>query len=69
MRNLTNAPMYDERYVTPMRQELTQLGVEELRTPEEVDARFFADIPEGDALAFLRGLVNDGRDDGPSVLA
>ena len=31
--------MYDERYVTPMRQELTQLGVEELRTPEEVDAR------------------------------
>jgi len=31
--------MYDERFVTPMRQELTQLGVEELRTPEEVDAR------------------------------
>lgn len=39
MRNLSNAPMYDERFVTPMRQELTQLGVEELRTPEEVDAR------------------------------
>ena len=39
MRNLTNAPMYDERFVTPMRQELTQLGVEELRTPDEVDAR------------------------------
>ena len=31
--------MYDERFVTPMRQELTQLGVEELRTPEEVDAK------------------------------
>ena len=31
--------MYDERYVTPMRQELTQLGVEEMRTPEEVDAK------------------------------
>jgi len=31
--------MYDERFVTPMRQELTQLGVEEMRTPEEVDAR------------------------------
>lgn len=31
--------MYDERYVTPMRQELTQLGVMEMRTPEEVDAR------------------------------
>ena len=29
--------MYDERLVTPMRQELTRLGVEELRTPEEVD--------------------------------
>jgi putative YphP/YqiW family bacilliredoxin len=31
--------MYDERFVTPMRQELVQLGVEELRTPEEVDAK------------------------------
>ena len=30
--------MYDERLVTPMRQELTKLGVKELRTPEEVDA-------------------------------
>ena len=29
--------MYDERFVTPMRQELTQLGVEELRTPQQVD--------------------------------
>jgi putative YphP/YqiW family bacilliredoxin len=31
--------MYDERFVTPMRQELTRLGIEELRTPQEVDAR------------------------------
>ena len=31
--------MYDERFVTPMRQELTKLGVEELRTPGEVDAK------------------------------
>ena len=31
--------MYDERMVTPMRQELTQLGVEEMRTAAEVDAR------------------------------
>src|SRR5258706_15751448 len=31
--------MYDERIVTPMRQELTRLGVEEMRTPEEVDAQ------------------------------
>ncbi|HEU4563044.1 MAG TPA: BrxA/BrxB family bacilliredoxin [Gemmatimonadaceae bacterium] len=30
---------YDERFVTPMRQELTRLGIEEMRTPEEVDAR------------------------------
>jgi putative YphP/YqiW family bacilliredoxin len=29
---------YDERLVTPMRQELTRLGVQELRTTEEVDA-------------------------------
>lgn len=31
--------MYDERFVTPMRQELTQLGIEELRTVAEVDAK------------------------------
>ena len=31
--------MYDERVVTPMRQELTQLGVQEMRTPDEVDAK------------------------------
>ena len=29
--------MYDERMVTPMRQELTRLGIEETRTVEEVD--------------------------------
>ena len=39
MRNLSNAPMYDERFVTPMREELTRLGVQELRTPDEVDAK------------------------------
>jgi len=31
--------MYDERFITPMRQELTRLGVEEMRTAEEVDAK------------------------------
>ena len=31
--------MYDERFVTPMRQELTRLGVEEMRTVEDVDAK------------------------------
>ena len=30
--------MYDERLVTPMRQDLTRLGVAEMRTAEEVDA-------------------------------
>jgi putative YphP/YqiW family bacilliredoxin len=29
--------MYDERLVAPMRQELTRLGVKELRTADEVD--------------------------------
>jgi putative YphP/YqiW family bacilliredoxin len=30
---------YDERFVAPMREELTRLGVRELRTPSEVDAQ------------------------------
>jgi putative YphP/YqiW family bacilliredoxin len=30
---------YDERFVAPMREELTRLGVEEMRSAEEVDAR------------------------------
>ena len=30
--------MYDERMIAPMREELTRLGLEELRTPEQVDA-------------------------------
>lgn len=30
--------MYDERLVTPMREDLTRLGVKEMRTPEEVDS-------------------------------
>ena len=31
--------MYDERMVLPMRQELTRLGMEELRTAGDVDAK------------------------------
>jgi putative YphP/YqiW family bacilliredoxin len=31
--------IYDERMVTPMRHELTRLGVEELRTADAVDAK------------------------------
>jgi putative YphP/YqiW family bacilliredoxin len=30
-------PMYPEIMVVPMREELTRLGIEELRTPDEVD--------------------------------
>jgi putative YphP/YqiW family bacilliredoxin len=44
--------MYDERFVTPMRQELTRLGVEELRTASEVDARL------GDATGTTLVVVN-----------
>ena len=39
MRNL-NVPMYDPEMVQPMREELTSLGFEELRTADEVDAVF-----------------------------
>ena len=31
--------MYDERFVTPMREELTRYGIEELRSAAEVDAK------------------------------
>ncbi|MFI5311775.1 MAG: BrxA/BrxB family bacilliredoxin [Gemmatimonadales bacterium] len=34
--------MYDERMVAPMRAELTRLGVEELRTAADVDAKLRA---------------------------
>lgn len=54
MRNLTNAPMYDERFVTPMRQELTRLGVQEMRTPAEVDARL--KDPKGTTLVVVNSI-------------
>ncbi len=31
--------MYDERLVAPMRQELTRIGITEMLTPEDVDAK------------------------------
>ena len=31
--------MYDERFVTPMREELTRFGIEELRSAADVDAK------------------------------
>lgn len=46
--------MYDERFVTPMRQELTRLGVVELRTAADVDATL-ADAP-GTALVVVNSV-------------
>ena len=40
----TSGAMYDERLVTPMREELTEVGFSELRTPDEVD-RALKDSP------------------------
>jgi putative YphP/YqiW family bacilliredoxin len=37
MANL-NVPLYDPRLVQPMRDELTRIGFQELRTPADVDA-------------------------------
>jgi putative YphP/YqiW family bacilliredoxin len=41
MANL-NVPMYDPRLVQPMREELTRIGFQELRTVEQVDAALAA---------------------------
>jgi putative YphP/YqiW family bacilliredoxin len=43
--------MYDERLVSPMRQELTRLGVKELRTADEVDHEL--EQAEGTALVVV----------------
>jgi putative YphP/YqiW family bacilliredoxin len=46
--------MYDERFVTPMRRELTDIGVRELRTAEEVDTTL-RDYP-GTALVVVNSI-------------
>ncbi len=46
-------PMYDPNLVQPMREEVTSLGVEELRTPEEVDAAL---AREGTTLVFVNSV-------------
>ena len=46
--------MYDERLVAPMRQDLTRLGLKELRTAEEVDAEL-KDL-EGTALVVVNSV-------------
>ncbi len=47
-------PMYDERFITPMRQELTSIGFEELRSAAEVDAKFAN--PQGTALLVVNSM-------------
>jgi putative YphP/YqiW family bacilliredoxin len=49
---MKSLPMYDERMIAPMRQELTRLGIEELRTAEDVDAKL------GDAKGTTLVVVN-----------
>jgi putative YphP/YqiW family bacilliredoxin len=46
--------MYDERLVAPMRQDLTRLGIKEMRTPEEVD-RELKDV-EGTTLVVVNSV-------------
>ena len=46
--------MYDERMLNPMRQELTRLGIEELRTPDDVDLKL-ANTP-GTALVVVNSV-------------
>lgn len=53
-RNQTEMAMYPEIMVIPMREELTRLGVEELRTPEEVD-RALSNRP-GTALVIVNSI-------------
>ena len=36
----TQQTLYDERFIAPMRKELTDLGFQEMRTSDEVDAQF-----------------------------
>lgn len=46
---------YPEPLVTPMRQELTRLGVEELRDASEVE-RFLGEVSEGTALVVVNSV-------------
>jgi len=46
--------MYDERFLIPMRGELTELGFRELRTPDEVDAAL--PIAKGTSLVVVNSI-------------
>jgi len=61
-------PMYDERLVSPMRAELTRLGVRELRTAAEVDAAL-KDVP-GTTLVVVNSVCGcSARNARPAVAA
>jgi putative YphP/YqiW family bacilliredoxin len=58
--------MYDERLVAPMRMELTRVGVEELRTPEDVDDKLGA---EGTTLVVVNSVCGcAARNARPAVI-
>jgi putative YphP/YqiW family bacilliredoxin len=47
-------PMYDERFITPMRQELTRIGFEEMKSATEVDAKL--GVAKGTALVVVNSM-------------
>ena len=53
MQNLPLSPLYDPTLTQPMRDEVTELGVKELRTPENVDE---AIGKEGTTLLFINSV-------------
>ncbi len=53
MQNLPLSPLYDPTLVQPMRDEITALGVKELRTPESVDEALGK---EGTTLLFINSV-------------
>ena len=57
---------YDERFLAPMRAELTRLGLHELRTPDEVDAALKA--PKGTTLVVVNSVCGcSARNARPAV--
>lgn len=46
--------LYDERFITPMRQELTRIGFEEMKSAAEVDAKLGA--AKGTALVVVNSM-------------
>jgi putative YphP/YqiW family bacilliredoxin len=68
MRLPQHQAIYDERMVAPMRQELTRIGFEELRTPEQVDTAL-KDVP-GTTLVVVNSICGcAARNARPAVTA